>query len=188
MKVIFTITLCIISFLELQSQKVFYQEICNCGVAGAGYSFGVNQLISGNVPIQTFVASGSAIKKAFLFGHRAGNAPDFNFNFNNSPYQFNLSNQITKNYFYYSGIGENDSSALHFIDVTKEINPNQLSYQLSYPSQPIVYGVKIYMAFYLLIIYEHSALQSTVVSVALNEESEAHIVNYSLSNLMPIDT
>src|SRR5690606_32201507 len=62
------------------------------------------------------------------------------------------------------------------------------SYQLSYPSQPIVYGVKIYMAFYLLIIYEHSALQSTVVSVALNEESEAHIVNYSLSNLMPIDT
>src|SRR5690606_7483631 len=105
MKFIYTIILFLFTIGTGYAQKVFYQDLCNCGVTGAGYSFGINQVLPGNANIQINIEPGSLIRKAFLFGHRKGSASAFNFTFNSSSYQFNTSNQLTNSYLYFTGNG-----------------------------------------------------------------------------------
>jgi hypothetical protein len=76
------------------SQKIFYQDICNCGVTGAGFS---TALGSGSGSIVINIEPNSTIKKAYLFAHRFGLANDTTILFNNSLYLFNNQNRISSN-------------------------------------------------------------------------------------------
>jgi gliding motility-associated-like protein len=184
-KSILLICLFLNSVLILFSQKVFYQDICNCGVTGAGFSSGSSNN-SFNGQIDVHIEPESVIKKAYLICNRFGVVPPVNINFNGNNYTYDLESQIGINYDspFSSGIHK---SAVHTLDITNEISSIQTSYTINCPAQMNMGGVNKYGAFYLLVIYENATLPQTAVSVIINEQDSEPDVNYQINNLLPIN-
>ena len=167
-------------------QQLFYQDLFYGGVTGGGGSSGSNNgAANGQIIIN--INPTSTIRKAYLFCNRYETTQPVNVNFNSNSYTFDLGNQIGANYFIVA-TGSIDSSAIHAIDVTGDINPTQNSYNINYPSQPNTGGAfNKYGAFYLLVLYENLTLPKVAVSVILNDKNATQNVSYLINNLFPIN-
>ena len=165
------------------SQQMFYQDICYCGVTGAGFS---TSLGSGGGSFQIYIESGSTIKKAFLFAQRFGNPEDASITLNGINYLLNNYNQVSSNVIFPN---TPVFSAIHAIDVTYDINASQTMNNVSIPQQlDNPFGVS-YGAIYLYVIYEKASLTKTNLSILLNNYDMTHAIeNYSIQNLNPINT
>jgi len=181
--------LLVVAFVS--GQQLFYQNLCNCGITGAGFSTGQG---SGSGSFDIYIESGSTIKKAYLFAQRFGEADSVSVIMNGVAYNFNNNNQVTSNYF----ITATGNSAVHAIDVTVDINPNITNYNITIPTQinttiPVdatIADANIkYGAIYLWVEYEKPILPLTNSVILLNEFNlNRSIINYSAKNLTPIDT
>lgn len=174
------------------SQQIFYQDLCNCGVTGAGFS---TSLGSGSGNFDIYIEPGSTIKKAYLFAQRFGEADSVSITINGIAYNFNKNNQISTNYYLHS-VG---NSALHAIDFTNNINPTTTNYSITIPTQsnvtippnPLIADANIkYGTVYLWVKYEKPTLQLSNSVILLNNYSFENnsITNYQVKNLTPIDT
>ena len=163
------------------SQKIFYQDICNCGVTGAGFS---TALGSGSGSIVINIEPNSTIKKAYLFAHRFGLANDTTILFNNSLYLFNNQNRISSN-LYCQGTFQAPQQSLHAIDVTNQINPNQNNYIVTIPNQNSCIGC-LFGNVYLLIIYENVILSNSSISFYMNDKNDAYSCDYIIDTLNSI--
>jgi len=182
--IIFFVGFCSISSY---SQLIFYQDNCNCGVTGAGFSNGVGTGGIGQIDIQ--IEPGSTIKKAYLICNRFGNTPPVAINFNGINYIFDLFNQIGLDYFTFNNGIITEISAVHAIDVTDEINTSQSTYSINILTQAhTIGGVGKYGACYLFVVYENITLSQTAISIIINEKDAESNVNYQINNLLPINT
>nr|WP_299204138.1 hypothetical protein [uncultured Brumimicrobium sp.] len=55
--------------MNVTSQTVFYQDICNCGVTAGGFSAGGG---ASNGTVELYIEPGSTIRKAFLMAFSVG--------------------------------------------------------------------------------------------------------------------
>ena len=165
------------------SQKIYYQDIFYGGVTGAGFSTGISY--SGSGTFEIFIEPGSTIKKAFLFCNRFGSSPSTEIILNSISYRFDISNQIGKNY-NTPDFTPIDSSAVHAIEITDNIIPSQLLYNITIPPQNNINFTR-YGAVYLLIIYENSSLPKIGISVLLNEKDAVFSVDYNIVELNKIN-
>src|SRR5690554_7715288 len=86
--------LLLISFKHSYSQTVFYQDICKCGITGAGFSTAMG---AGTGSFQIYIEPGSTVIKSFLFVQPFGNAKDTLITLKANGYALNVNNQITNN-------------------------------------------------------------------------------------------
>lgn len=187
--VLFLIIFANFTFIS-QSQSIYYQEVCNCGVTGAGFS--TNQG-AGSGDLQIHIAPGSTIKKAYLFCERFGEGEAVDIIVNGIKYNFNLSNQMSSDY----NIPFTGLSGVHAIDLTNEVNPNVNNYQIEIPVQmpptiPNVFTANWrYGAVFLWVLYENPNLEATNAIIILNEQDVggdfSFINSYHTSNLNPIN-
>ena len=180
MKKWFVFLVCFLATLLSNAQILFYQDLCNCGVTGAGFS---TALGSGNGNFNVYIEPGSTIKKAWLFAQRIGISDSVGIIINGIDYNFNFQNQVTTNYY---AIGGN--SAIHAIDVTNYINPSVTSYNVIIPPQINIHPNSKYRAVYLWIQYEKAILPMMNSVILLNDfDLNNNIINYQASNLTPIN-
>jgi hypothetical protein len=169
------------------SQTLYYQDICNCGVTGAGFSMGIGGGVANGDFVLNIDAT-STIKKAYLIFNRFGNAEPLEINFNGDFYILDTNSQVGIDFLSYTG-SPNETSAVHAIDVTDAISPFQNTYNITYMSQTQVIGVQgRYGAFYLVVIYENDLLTETAVSIILNDKNSTSTVNYNVAGVSPVDT
>src|SRR5690554_3935286 len=164
-------------------QQVFYQDICNCGVTGAGFSTSTG---FGSGSFDIYIEPGSIVNKAFLFIQRFGNAKETNIILNNKSYNFNYNNQVSANF----TLPFTDSlSAVHAIDITNDIQSSQNTYDVTIPAQfENSFGVS-YGNVYLYVIYEKSNLPISTFSIFLNNyDMTNYEQEYHTSDLNPIVT
>src|SRR5690625_523411 len=109
-------TLCIVVLIffnkHLLSQQVFYQDICNCGVTGAGFSTSTG---FGSGSFDIYIEPGSIVNKAFLFIQRFGNAKETNIILNNKSYNLNFNNKFNANF---TLLFSDYLSSFYFLDIT----------------------------------------------------------------------
>ena len=79
--IITTFSLCV---FRAYSQQIIHQDICNCGVTGAGFSAGTR---TGAGSFDIFIEPGSTVKKAFTFSYKIGFPPPATFIFNRNPFE-----------------------------------------------------------------------------------------------------
>lgn len=179
-------TLCIVVLIffnkHLLSQQVFYQDICNCGVTGAGFSTSTG---FGSGSFDIYIEPGSIVNKAFLFIQRFGNAKETNIILNNKSYNFNYNNQVSANF----TLPFTDSlSAVHAIDITGDIQTSQNTYDITIPVQNNQSINVAYGNVYLYVIYENPSLTPTTTTVFLNNYDMTHEEeSYSSINLNPVN-
>ena len=88
----FGIQLLIASFNIAKSQETYYQDICHCGVTGAGFSTGFG---SGSGTFDVFIEPGSEIKKAYLFTYSMVAPDSVAFELNSNEFNFNDSEYLS---------------------------------------------------------------------------------------------
>ena len=167
------------------SQTLFYQDICNCGTTGAGFSSGIEGGVI-NAILNVNLNPTATIKKAYLIFNRYGNPNPLEISFNGSILMADSTSQVGVNYLSYNSPTE--VSAVHVLEVTDKIFPTQNSYSLAYTEDfPVVSVVGTYGAFYLIVVYEDNSLNETAISVFLNDKNTFTNMNFNFSNLFPIN-
>jgi len=111
------------------AQQLFYQDIFYGGTTGAGFST-ANGSGVGNFNI--FIEPGSTIKKAWLFALRFGESYPVTISLNSINYSFNNSNLITE---YPSFLTYCSKIGVHAINITNNINPSTIGYNITIPQQ-----------------------------------------------------
>ena len=108
-------------------QVIYYQDNCNCGITGAGFS---TLMAGGSDTLKVHIAPGSTIRKAYLFGTEYWNNSippiDFHVELENHTYIFNSSTRL-------SNINTHPESTtpnvyIHSIDITENINPEDSTF------------------------------------------------------------
>ncbi len=179
--------------LKAQGQVVYYQETCQCGVTGAGFSTAQG---NGAGDFSIYVEPGSTIKKAILFGVHFG---DTNIQMvpaliqlNSSYLLFSEQNALNINFNAFGNwFGRNIS--LHSIDLTNIIDPSTNNYHITIPDQGNSCLECQFNCFYLYVLYENPSFGQNITSyVLLNNQNEAISNQYELpiinqvSNASPV--
>lgn len=169
------------------SQKIFYQDICNCGVSGAGFSNGISGLANSG-QIVTNLDINSVIKKAFLIYGRFGETEPITINFNGQNLTLSTSNQAGNKFVSFQENNLVEFSSIHIKDVTEFVNINQNTYLINTPLQSHTIGESgFFGSFYLIIVYENPNFEKSVQTLIVNELNSNSVVDYSFNNLMPIN-
>ncbi|MEZ4889572.1 MAG: gliding motility-associated C-terminal domain-containing protein [Crocinitomicaceae bacterium] len=173
----------LILFISIQTnaQILFYQDVCNCGVTGAGFSTGMS---FGNGQFNTYIEPGSTIKKAFIFTYSFRTPPPAVFILNNKHYIFESKDEIVK--VNHANLYANPVK-LFYKDITSDININTI-YNITIPEQlelPINEG---FWSFFLYIIYENPNLNPTNSFILINDKNFIGNESYSVSNINSINT
>jgi PKD repeat protein len=169
------------------SQKIFYQDICNCGVTGAGFSNGISGLANSG-QIVTNLDINSVIKKAFLIYGRFGETEPITINFNGQNLTLSTSNQAGNKFVSFQENNLVEFSSIHIKDVTEFVNINQNTYLINTPLQSHTIGESgFFGSFYLIIVYENPNFEKSVQTLIVNELNSNSVVDYSFNNLMPIN-
>ncbi|MBC8048293.1 MAG: hypothetical protein H7Y00_15950, partial [Fimbriimonadaceae bacterium] len=169
----------------LVAQTLFYEDQFKGGATASGGSPGAYATFTPS-DFEIYIPDGSTIRKAYLFGGRHGDAPDTEIDLNGIVYTFDESNQVSGDFS--SPYGGN--SGVHAIDITTDIDPLVSDYTLEVVDS--YFGPNnIYLDFYLFITYDNSSLDSTFVSIYINEQdfddSESHPV-WEINLPQPMDT
>lgn len=170
-----------LNLFVVRGQVVFYQDICKCGVTVAGFSIALN---SGNNigEFDIHIEQNSTIKRAFLFSHRFGLADPVTIQLNNNNFVFNDQNRVSP-IFLAAGTFFAKEQAVHVIDVTNLIDPNEQTYSVTFPSQNSCVGCSFGNVF-LVVIYENSNFNENLSTyILLNDQNESFTNNFSLTNL-----
>ncbi len=161
------------------AQNIFYQDICNCGVTGAGFSTGMGL---GSGTFNVHIEPGSIIKKAILFTYSMVEPINVPIQFDNHDILFNSSDVIMN-------VQHKNSEAspvkLYYKDVTNLINANsqQYSVQISPSGNNINEG---FWTVYLYVVYENISFPKTSYSIIINEQDLRGNEFYSVNNLNSI--
>lgn len=180
--------ICLLGFV-CQSQVLYYQEICQCGVTGAGFSTGMGTG-GGSGFFSIYLESGSSIKKAILFSTHFGDdlvpiAPAI-IQINSDNILFDSLTKTEANFNTFGNyLGKNIS--VHAKDITNLIDPSINIYNITIPAQNNSCDQCQFNCFYLYVIYENSVFTNNVSTyVILNKTDEQFDVDYQLSNLNPL--
>lgn len=169
--------------ISVFGQVNYYQDICNCGITGGGFSTGMS---FGSGQVQLYIEPGSLIKKAFLFAHRYGEASDAVIDINSISYNFSELTQFGPTTFSGANWVANEHSA-HVIDITNSIDPSVSVFNVSIPNQISCSGCS-FNNIYILVIYENTNITQTLsYNIVLNDKNEAQSVNYSADFLNVIN-
>jgi hypothetical protein len=165
--------------INIHAQQLLYQDICKCGVTGAGFS---TALGFGSGQFQVFIEPGSTIRQAFLFSVKFGKAKDTSIIINS------VANLIVNPITSFNAFGSFDAKEIEInaIDFTNQINIANNIYTIDIPVQQSCSGCSINCV-YLLIVYENPifALNSSV-NIYLNDIDEASSVVYATEVLNPV--
>jgi gliding motility-associated-like protein len=161
-------------------QTIFYQDICKCGVTGAGFS---SALGAGSGSFQVYIEPGSTIKKAYLFAVQFGDANDTVITINSTPFSLSDSTKISS--FDELGTFYAKNISIHAVEVTNTINPSVTNYNVTIPFQNSCIACS-YNCIYLYIVYENpSFTQSVSANALINNKDGQFEVNYSAKGLNP---
>lgn len=170
------LTLC-----QLKGQALVYQDICNCGVTGSGFSSGTG-FGSGN--FEVYIEPGSTIRKAYIFSYRVGYPPPATFVLNGISYTYDTTEYFSE---FMHASQWVSPIRVYYKDVTQEISPLVTNYTISIPIQydlPPNWG---YWTFYLYIVYENPLLAKNSCNIIVNNMKLIGNENYSVSELNPIN-
>ena len=118
MKLIFNIALLFCLCLPLKAQLLLYQDTYKGGVTSDGYSYyGSDYLQADTINFQTYIASGSTIRKAYLLSLRIVFISDYQpykdsplpLKFNNSALIFDSSDVATNIYYDGNSFSEDET-------------------------------------------------------------------------------
>lgn len=185
-RILFFLIIWLFSF-EGHSQVVYYQETCQCGVTGAGFSTAQG---NGTGDFSIYIEPGSTIKKAILFGVHFGdnNVPNVPalVQLNSMNLIFSDQNSLNINFDAFGNpFGKNIS--LHSIDLTNLINPVTSNYHITIPDQNSSCLECQFNCFYLYVLYENPIFGQNITSyVLLNNQNEALSNQYELPILNQI--
>lgn len=156
--------LLLLASTHIYAQTLFYEDEFIGGVTASGGSPGAYATFTPS-DFEIFIPDGSTIRKAYLFAGRHGDAPDTEVELNGISYTFDASNQVSSDFT--SPYGGN--SGVHAIEVTSDIDTSVSAYTLevmdAYDGPN-----NIYLDFYLFITYDNPSLDSTFVSIYINEQ------------------
>src|SRR5690554_4368326 len=165
------------------AQLILYQDIFKGGITGGGFSTGLG---SGTGQIELNIAENSVVRRAYLICHRYGNPEPVEIILNSVPFLFDETNQFSQNY-NIPNSGTTSPSAVHVIDITNSINPNELLYEVTIPMQLNEHAGAMYNVVYMLVAYENPDMNGIAGSIAVNNQDLINYENYHLENLNPID-
>ncbi|HET6243684.1 MAG TPA: hypothetical protein VFF35_04105, partial [Bacteroidia bacterium] len=183
MRLIFIFYFLFIYSQLIHGQKIFYQDIFNGGVTGAGFSQGIGNGGEGEGNIEIFIEPGSLIRKAFLICYRRGKAESGEIVLNSISYELNYTNQVANNYNVSPSFSAANINAIHAIDITEDINPTQNVIPVFVPKQNTIHK---YGSFYILVLYEKAVLPEVTVSLIINETDISPVVNYFVQEINPV--
>jgi len=169
--------------LKAQGQVVYYQETCQCGVTGAGFS---TEMGSGSGNFAINIEPGSTVKKAYLFGIRFwdNNIPitPTNIILNSSIYTFDSTNETGISFDAFGNYLAKNIT-IHSIDITNDIIPTNLNQSITIPDQNTCAGCS-FGCFYLYVLYENVSFTQNITSyIALNNQNESNSNQYELTIL-----
>jgi PKD repeat protein len=169
-------------------QQVFYQDVCNCGVTGAGY----NPTWNSNAPgiIQLHIEPGSTIRKAFLLIGTYTNIVyptlgQSSMQINGNTITLDSSIVVHNSFSMISGGGNPYNLQTGIVDITSYIDAAITTLNIV-PPESYINGR--YIEYYVLVAYENSTLPESNVVIVLNEQNSSGIMEYSISSINPIDT
>jgi gliding motility-associated-like protein len=177
-KLLFLIYISFVTHVSV-AQQIYYQDIIKGGVTGSGFAGnGFGTLGTGQFEI--YIEPGSTIKRAFLIRNKFESNPEINqfgnVNLNGVTYRFDASNQVTPEYLisWESGGLYKKYGAVNVIDITSDIDPTILLYDVTLEFSPLLFeGGSIedsYGPIYFIVIYENSSLPEMAVSIMLNNQ------------------
>src|SRR5690606_34741563 len=187
------IIICTLGVAPLSAQLVYYQDMFKGGVTGGGY----NPTWNGNMPgeIELYIEPGSETRKALLFVgvyHSADSVREVMVNGN--PIVLNSSSGYLCTPFTFWG----SQPAPIFLqtlvlDVTETVNISNSGFttvSIEPPSgQPFISSSEgRYVEYYLLVTYENENMGMVNTFALVNETNSAAEMNYSITNINPIDT
>ena len=163
----------IIAFLNLKAhcQLLFYQDLCNCGVTGAGFS---TSLGTGSGSFNIYIEPGSTVRKAFFFIVKFGASENVKIPLNNLLIDPN--NSISS----FTAFGSMDAREIEInaIDVTNLISTNQLIYEVTIPEIINNCSGCSYNSTYLYVLYENPMFEKVTSYIYINNIDEKFIVDY----------
>jgi gliding motility-associated-like protein len=181
----FILILLIISANITNAQLVFEQDIIRGGVTGAGFSTGQG---SGSGNFDIYIEPGSTIKKAYLFTYTQRYPVSVEFILNGNSYVFDTLNPIMYVDYNQPPTPFVTPIRLFYKDITNEINPAILNYNITIPAQN---GLQINEGFwtvYLYIVYENPTLSNIGYNILINDKNLIGNEIYNVNTLNPINT
>jgi hypothetical protein len=145
------------------SQILFYQDILNGGITAAGFSTSGG---SGSGSFDIYIEPGSSIKKAYLFQYRNNFPPEIQpFYLNGVEFSADTLNRISR---IYSDNPLANPEDVFYWDVTNELDPSILTYNIDMPLLPPPQQPEqaYYRAIYLVVCYENAALPEVAVNLS----------------------
>jgi gliding motility-associated-like protein len=178
-----------LSFIKAHSQQLFYQNNFRGGVCGDGISYnGLNYLVADSIHFFNTLPTGSIIKKAFLISHKLIvhigayplKEPSISFLFNNNIVSFDSTDNITPPF--YCDLFHNPSGKSWMVakDVT---SITQSSNNVLITSDQDVTNEYVYCGFYLVILYENTAMPATNAAIFINNQTYNSNMLHSLSGM-----
>jgi PKD repeat protein len=162
------------------AQMEYYEASFHGGITVGGWSPNISS-VTDNGSFSIYIEPGSTIHAAFLIASRLGPSMDAQYTLNGTPYIFDASTEVTGGFSTLYG----SPSGVHVIDVTADINPATLNYNVNYDSGP---SFANFQDMQLVVFYDNPALATVSGAIYLNTENldvSNHTWTTSLSN--PID-
>jgi gliding motility-associated-like protein len=184
MKYFFILLFYVLICCNLHSQIVYYQDVCKCGVTGAGFSTGLG-VGSGSFSLD--LDSQTGIRKAFLLVLRYGRyAADAVITINNTPFEMDSSS--FSGFYFTSPLNPNSATPeifIHTLDVTNwlsEAPTNDFNVDIPLQLNSCI-GCQ-YSALYLYVLYDDSLSSTNLTSyVLLNDKPDKESVFYQLTEM-----
>lgn len=171
---------CYLAFnLSSFAQVLFYQDVCKCGVTGAGFS--TSQGV-GSGQFEIYIEPGSTIKKAYLIIDKKGSADSVLISINGL--LINPVNPIST--FEEFGSFNARNITINVIDITNQINNNDLIYNVTIPPQVDNCSACLYNEVYLYVLYENPLLEKISSYIYLNNIDGNYVVNFSSKPFNPV--
>lgn len=167
-----------------RAQVLFYEDAFIGGVTAAGGSPGYTAYTPSDFSVS--IPAGSTIRQAWLMAGRHGAASDTDVDLNGFVYTFSDDNQVSPDFDspFYGG-----ASGVHAIDVTADIDPAVSDYTLTVIDLAAPFNpANLFLDYYLLIAYENPAMDSTYVSIYVNEQDLDEKETWELTFQKTLDT
>jgi gliding motility-associated-like protein len=180
MKKLFVV-ICHLFIYNIFSQTILYQDVCNCGISGAGGTYGPT---SGVIHFNLNILNTSTISKAFLLAGSDGSPNDIVLNLNGIDYTFTNQDIATTGFLTRFDL-INPKSSIYAKEITSSINSSIQDYYLTIPNQNYL-TKNIFTTYYLCVIYEDNSLAKSALSFILNQKDVSSLMSYSINNIPPI--
>jgi gliding motility-associated-like protein len=168
------LSLLLLNITDTFSQQKLWEDSFNGGVTTGGYS--PDYMSGGTGKFKVEIEKGSTIKKAFLLVGRFGMAQPITITMNDKEYKLDKNNMGTVQFqsHLYGG-----ASAVHVIDVTKDITAETEEYTIVVPQQ--TGPSNRFNDFYLFIAYENSSLKKVNAAIYLRNKDLAMVDNFKIN-------